>query len=212
MSRFIDLTLPLKPGMRGVILEPAEVLEKDGWNATTIRLYSHAGTHIDAPSHFGVGDETIDKITVNRCVGPAWIVNLSGMAPGSLIEVEHLGAVAGKVRRGDSLLIKTGWSAYLGRPEYREALPRVSQALARWCAKTKIAMLGLEQPAVADVNNIEELTTIHKILFEAGVVIVEGLTNLDLITKEKVTFIALPLKVAGGDGAPARAIAIEDDD
>jgi kynurenine formamidase len=212
MSRIIDLTLPLKPGMRGVILESAQVLEKDGWNATTICLYSHAGTHIDAPSHFGVGDETIDRIAVNRCVGPAWVVNLSGIAPCSLIEVEHLGEVEGKVRRGDSLLIKTGWSAYLGRPEYREALPRVSQALARWCAKTKIAMLGLEQPAVADVNNIEELTAVHKILFEAGVVIVEGLTNLGAITKEKVTFIALPLKVAGGDGAPARAIAIEDDD
>ena len=208
MPRIIDLTLTLKPGMRGVKFEPARVLEKDGWNATTIHLYSHAGTHMDAPTHFGVGDETIDKIEVERCIGPAWIVELNGTAPRSLIDIEHLGEVAGKVQRGDSLLMKTGWSRYLGRPEYRQALPRLSPALARWCVENKIAMLGLEQPAVADVNNIEELTTIHKILFEGDVIVVEGLTNLGAIAKEKVTFIALPLKVAGGDGAPAPAIAI----
>jgi len=200
MSRIIDLTLPLKSGMRGVSFEPARVLEKDGWNATTIHLYSHAGTHMDAPSHFG-GNQTIDKIEVGRCIGPAWIVDLSGAKPHSLIDVEHIGQVAEKAQQGDSLLIRTDWSRNLGKPKYREALPRVSPALARWCAKNNIAMLGLEQPAVADVNNIEELTAVHRILLEAGVVIVEGLTNLDAITKEKVTFIALPLKLAGGDGA-----------
>lgn len=211
MSRIIDLTLLLKPGMRGVTFEPARTIEKDGWNATTICLYSHAGTHMDAPSHFG-GDQTIDEIEVDRFVSRAWIVNLRGITPRSLIDVEHLGEVAGKVRGGDSLLLRTGWSDYLGRPEYRADLPRVSPALARWCVRTRIAVLGLEQPAVADVNNIEELRAVHKILFEAGVIIVEGLTNLDAINKEKVTFIVLPLKVAAGDGAPARAIAIEDDD
>jgi len=45
---------------------------------------------------------------------------------------------------------------------------------------------------------------------EAGGIIVEGGTNLDASTKEKVMFIALPLKVAGGDGAPVRALAIEE--
>jgi kynurenine formamidase len=72
-------------------------------------------------------------------------------------------------------------------------------------------MLGVEPPSVADVNNIEELTATHRILFEGGVIVVEGLANLTSLSKPRVTFIALPLKVAGGDGAPVRAVAIEED-
>ena len=72
-------------------------------------------------------------------------------------------------------------------------------------------MLGVEPPSVADVNHIEELTTVHKILFKGGVIVIEGLTNLQLLTKPKVTLIALPLKIADGDGAPVRAVAIEED-
>jgi kynurenine formamidase len=71
-------------------------------------------------------------------------------------------------------------------------------------------MLGVEPPSVADVHNREELTNVHRVLLGGGVIVVEGLTNLDQIRAEKVTFMALPLKIAGGDGAPARAIAIED--
>jgi len=71
-------------------------------------------------------------------------------------------------------------------------------------------MLGVEPPSVADINNMQELTEVHHILFEGGVIVVEGLTNLESLTKPKVTFIALPLKVAAGDGAPVRALAIEE--
>ena len=71
-------------------------------------------------------------------------------------------------------------------------------------------MLGVETPAVADINNKEELVTVHQALLRAGIVIVEGLANLDALQQEEVTFVALPLKLEGGDGSPVRAVAIED--
>lgn len=209
MSRVIDLTIPLRSGMRGVGIETARALEKDGWNATTLRLYSHAGTHMDAPLHFGVSDETVDQILLEKCMVPAWIVDLAGVAPRSLISTRHLGKTESKIKAGEGLLLRTGWSAYVGQEKYRNELPRVSVELARWCAERELAILGVEPPSVADVNNIEELSAVHSILMQAGVVIVEGLTNLQAITKEKVTFMALPLKITGGDGAPVRAVAIE---
>ena len=71
-------------------------------------------------------------------------------------------------------------------------------------------MLGVETPSIADVNNLPEVTLIHKILLGGGVNIVEGLTNLDALAPgEKVFFAALPLKIAGGDGCPCRAFAFE---
>ncbi|MFH1717069.1 MAG: cyclase family protein [Planctomycetota bacterium] len=210
MSRIIDLTLPLTSGDRGVRIEPARRLEADGWNAATLCLYSHCGTHIDAPVHFGAGTETIDTIAVESLVGPAWVVDLRPVEPRALIEPRHLGVVADRFEPGDSLLICTGWSEYYGRERYRDELPRISTELAQWCVENKVRMLGVEPPSVADVNNIEELTIVHRTLFEGGVIVVEGLANLTSLSKPKVTFIALPLKIAGGDGAPARAVAIED--
>jgi arylformamidase len=243
MARIIDLTLPLENGLRGVAIEPARTLARDGWNATTLHLYSHCGTHMDAPTHFGVSEQTIDQIPLDRCMGPAWVVDPAGRVglappqaaprgksvgqagtlnaksrvgdpgppyPRALIRVADLGSTADKVREGDSLLLRTGWSRRVGNPSYRDELPRVSLELAQWCAAKKIQMLGVEPPSVADVNNLDELTAIHRILLGAGVIIVEGLANLDQIRREKVTFMALPLKVTGGDGAPVRAFAIEE--
>ncbi len=196
--------------MRGVEIEPARVLEKDGWNATTLHLYSHCGTHMDAPVHFGVGNETIDMIPLDRCIGPAWVVDLSGIEARTLIQVSHLGDVAQKLHSGDSLLLRTRWSRYVNEPRYRDELPRVSPELAAWCADKKVRMLGVEPPSVADVNNSEELTAVHKALFAGGVIVVEGLANLEDLGKDKVMFMAFPLKISGGDGAPARALAIEE--
>ena len=209
-SRVIDLTLPLASGARGVRIEPARRLETDGWNATTLCLYSHCGTHIDAPVHFGVGAETIDAIAMENLMGPAWVVDVRPIGPRAPVVPQHLGAVAEQFKPGESLLICTGWSAYYGQKQYREELPPISAELAQWCAQNQVRMLGVEPPSVADVNNIKELTAIHKTLFKGGVTIVEGLTNLQANTGEKVTFMAFKLKIAGGDGAPARALAIEE--
>ncbi|MEM9832267.1 MAG: cyclase family protein [Bacteroidota bacterium] len=209
MSIPIDLTLPYDSDMPGVTIEIAKTLERDGWNARTLHLYSHVGTHMDAPLHFGVTDQSIDQIPLTDCMGPAWVVHLPNLPDQYLIEVKDLGDVAEKVEAGASLLFHTGWSQYLRQSRYRDGLPRISEELAEWCVSKKIKMLGVEPPSIADVNNLAEVTHIHQILLSGGVVIIEGLTNLDKIQQEKVQLIALPLKIQGGDGSPARVIALE---
>ena len=210
-GRIVDLTLTLRDGMRGVSFEQAKSVERDGWNARTLHLYSHAGTHMDAQTHFGAGTGTIDRTPLQRCMGWAWVVSLDGLADKSLITVKHLGAVATKLAPGEALLLRTGWSQHVDQPQhYRDNFPRVADELAHWCVERQVNILGVEPPSVADVNNPEELTRIHKILLAANIIIVEGLTNLCALTREKVFFIAAPLKIENGDGCPCRAFAIED--
>ncbi len=209
MNLPIDLTLPYTSNMPGVAIEMAKTLEQDGWNARTLHLYSHAGTHMDAPTHFGVTKQTIDQLPLTDCMGPAWVVRLPNLPSQYLIRVADLGEVAEQVQARDSLLLHTGWSQYLHQPKYRDGLPRISEELAEWCVAKKIKMLGVEPPSVADVNNLPEVTRIHRILLGGGVIIIEGLTNLDTIRQERVQLIALPLKILGGDGAPARVIVLE---
>jgi kynurenine formamidase len=209
MSRIVDLTLTMSPGMRGVDFEDKSTIDGKGWNTTTLHLYSHAGTHLDAPYHFIAHGETLENLVLQKCIGPARVLDLTFVKPRDLITVEHLAPYAEEIEPGSRLLLKTGWSARADTPEYRSHLPRVSLPLAEWLAERKIALLGVEPPSVADVNSKQELTRVHQVLLGAEIIIVEGLANLDALKEDTVTFIALPLKLEGGDGSPVRAIAIE---
>lgn len=208
----IDLTLTLKQGMRGVDWEPARTLKEDGWNARTLHLYSHCGTHMDAPLHFGCGNqETIDQTPLDRCLTRAHVVRLLDTEAQELLTVEHLGDLQMSFPAGDSLLLHTGWSAFVEDDDlYRLRLPRISEGLAEWCVEARVAVLGVEPPSVADVTDLPEVTRIHEILLGGGVTIVEGLTNLESLPDRPVLFGAFPLKLDTGDGSPCRAWASTD--
>ncbi|TWO32803.1 cyclase family protein [Seonamhaeicola sediminis] len=209
MSNIVDLTITYFNGLKGFSKETARTIDNDGWNASTLTFYSHCGTHMDAPIHFNVKNETIDEIPVDNFVGKAWVVDVRHIGSKGIIEVAHIPVdIIKHFTEGDSLIFWTGWSQYLNETKYRDELPRISEELAHWCLDNKVKMVGVEPPSVADVNNIEEVTKIHQILLE-GVVIIEGLTNLDKLKSNCVELIALPLKIGAGDGAPARVIAIE---
>jgi predicted dehydrogenase/kynurenine formamidase len=208
--RIVDLSLPVSRSLRGADITPSKTIEVDGWNATTITLYSHAGTHMDAPRHFLPAGPTLDQQDLAVCCGRARVVNLAPAAPRQLLTVEDVERSLGAVYPGDRLLLRTDWYQRLGTDEYREALPRISAALARWLVERQVALIGVEPPSVADVNDLAELTEVHQTLFRGGVVIVEGLAYLDRLTQPEVEFFALPLNILGGDGCPVRAIAIEE--
>ena len=210
MGRIVDLSLAYQEGMRGVRIDQAKTLESDGWNARTLSLYSHAGTHMDAQTHFGCGSETIDALPLERCMAPSWVVPMEDHEDGAPILVSDLGTVAKVLRPGEGLLLRTNWSRHVGNPShYRDHFPRISEDLARWCVARGVRLLGVESPSVADVNDLPELTRIHRILLEAKVTIVEGLTNLSALRQPKVFFVAAPLRIANGDGSPCRAFAVE---
>jgi arylformamidase len=206
----IDVTLTYESGMRGVEFEPAKILARDGWNAKMLHLYSHAGTHMDAPVHFDVNDKTIDQIDPARFFVTCHLVDLHGIKPNTEIQTAALGDVQHRIQKGEGLLFRTGWSRFIGEPVYRDGLPGISKALAHWCVTKGVSLIGVEPPSVADVNNLKKLTEIHHILLGGDIIIVEGLTNLEKITKAKVQFVVLPLKIKGGDGAPCRAVVMEE--
>ena len=208
--KLIDLTMVLEHGQPGVEFQAKFTLEKDGWNARTLKLYSHTGTHMDAPVHFGVNDKTIDQIPLERLFVRGHLVDVPIEEPSGLIHPTDVADQLEDAQPGDAVLLHTRWSQHFGQPIYREGLPRISETLARDLVDRKIGIIGVEGPSVADVNNLEEVTLIHQILLGADIVIVEGLTNLEAITSTPFTFGAMPLKVGGGDGTPCRAFAILD--
>ncbi len=210
MPQIIDLTLAVVPGLRGVETEPAFTKAKDGWNASTWHLYSHSCTHMDAQIHFEAGPGTIDQTPLSSCFGPAWMIRILPCEPKRLITIADLGDVAEKFQPGESLIFHTGWSAHVNNPAvYRDQMPRISEDLARWTVAKEVRLLGVEPPSIADVTDLAEVTLIHEILLAGRINIVEGLTNLEAITSDRVLFGATPLKLHESDGSPVRAFAIE---
>jgi arylformamidase len=207
--QIIDLTLSYSPIISGFSKDVAKTIAIEGWNASTLHIYSHAGTHMDAPYHFGVSDERIDEIPASRFVGDAWVVNIEITQSQQLIEIKDFVQIEDKIKNGDSIILKTGWHQFVGQPKYRNELPRISEEAAQWLVEKKVNMLAVEPCSVADVNNLPEVTLIHQILLGGNIIIVEGLCNTENLHLGKVQLIALPLKVLGGDGAPARVIAIQ---
>ena len=207
--RVVDLSLPVSNTMAGVNIRVAKTIEQDGWNASTLELYSHCGTHMDAPCHFVPGAASIEKQDLNVCVGKARVLPLAPTVPSQLLTPSDLEPFEQHVAAGSRLLFRTDWHKRFGTDEYRSGLPRISLELAEWLVERKVALVGVEGPSVADVNNMQELTDVHQTLFNGGVLIVEGLAHLDELTQAEVEFIALPIKMPGIDGSPVRAIAIE---
>ena len=206
----VDLSLTVNNAMAGVDISVAKQLKTDGWNATTLKLYSHSGTHMDALCHFLDGARTIDQQPLDVLVGPAEVINLAPAWPRQLFSIADLLPFETRITPGSRLLLRTDWHTRYGTDEYRNQLPRISRELAQWFVEKKVALLGVEPPSVADVNDLSEVTEVHQILFRGGIVIVEGLVNLNLLGNGQVEFTALPLKIEGGDGSPVRAIAKTD--
>jgi len=211
-KRFVDLTLTVRHGMRGVAIEPHTRIADAGYNTTNLHLYSHSGTHMDAPLHFLEGGATIDRWPLAQLVGPAHVIDLSAVEAHGLHTVPDLLPHADKVTPGCRLLLRSDWSLHADLPDYRPDMPRISVELARWLVERQVALVGVETPSVASLRpeNKAELTEVHQTILGGKIVIVESLTNLRELRQERVEFIALPLKIDGGDGAPVRAIAIEE--
>jgi arylformamidase len=206
----IDLTISYSNSVSGFNIEVAKTKIRDGWNASNLHIYSHAGTHMDAPYHFEVTDERIDEIPIERFISKAYVVPIEIVQSKQLITVSDFSSLDHVLQPGESIIMKTGWSRYFGTDKFRSDLPRISKEAAEWLVSKKVNILAVEPPSVADVNNLLEVTMIHEILLGGNVIIVEGICNTEALMKSDVQLIALPLKILRGDGAPARVIAIQE--
>ena len=171
---------------------------------------THQGTHLDAPRHFFEDGRGVDAIALERCFGPATLIDLApgGALPAKCpITVEMLAPFAECFAPGARVVYRTGWDRQFGRPEFFTEYPTLTLDAARWIAERRIALLGMDTPTPS-----VEAVECHRLLLAPGVeiVILEALTGLDALPS-RFTLSALPLKVRDGDGAPVRAVAILDE-
>jgi kynurenine formamidase len=211
MSKVIDLSLPIYHGAPTMPLDPKcaviihHTIDSMKYNITQLILSTHHGTHLDAPFHFLEKGKTVDKLDLDKCVGPAEVIDLSGLKPKSNLTPKDLKPYESRITPKSRIVIRTDWWRKFPKKEYFFEGPMISPELAKWFVKKQIILLGLETPGV----HPEKWEEVHKILLSAQIVIVEGLAYLNRLKKDKIFFIAAPLKIRGRDGSPVRAMAVE---
>jgi arylformamidase len=202
---FIDISLPIREGMivyegdPDIAVSSALALERgDPANVSTLRLGSHTGTHMDAPLHFIAGAPGIDTLPLDLLIGPALIAEVDAAR---LIEPEQLAALplAGHTR----VLLKTKNSALWGRPAFSRDYVALSLAGARLLIERGVKLVGIDYLSIEAFG--AEGHPVHKTLLGAGLVILEGL-DFRRVTPGVYELYCLPLRIAGGDGAPCRAV------
>ncbi len=210
LAPIADITLPIGPDMLvwpgdpTVVVEPVARLEDgDPANVSELRLGSHTGTHVHPPAHFLADGPSVDRLSLDALVGEAVVVDLTA-APGPIgpAELDRLRLPGGVTR----LLLKTANSALWhgsGPVAFPDHYVALSPEGAAWLVERGVRLVGTDFLSIEARGAPGHPT--HHTLLRAGVVILEG---LDLFAVEPATYtlVCLPLRIAGGDGAPARAV------
>src|SRR4051794_32228856 len=124
VSRLVDLSVPLGPG---TVVYPGDpeprlsvhsTIERDGFNLLSVAMGSQTGTHVDAPYHFDAATPRIDEVPLERFLGPAVVVDASGIGPRERVTWQHVEPVAGRLGPGTVALLRTDWSLRYGEPAY----------------------------------------------------------------------------------------------
>jgi arylformamidase len=195
--------MPFYPGDPGADVQTHRQISRgDVANISELRLGSHTGTHVDAPNHFEDGRETVDLLPLDVLVGQARVIDLTEVE--SSISRDHLeGADIEGVTR---LLIRTTNSGLWSLPDFNEDYVSLSTGAATYLVELGVRLIGVDYLSVERYKSVN--FAVHHTLLGAGVVVLEGV-YLGAISAGEYELVCLPLKIRGGDGAPARAILIE---
>ncbi len=168
-------------------------------NVGAVEMGVHNGTHADAAFHFDPKGETIERAPLDAYIGKAVVVDCKNVAPS--INLSDLQRWENALRDAPRLLLKTG--AWPDSEIFPKEIPTISSDVPQWLQARGVKLLGLDVPSV-DVIDSKDLPN-HHALAAAGIAIVESL-DLSRVEAGGYNFAALPLKIAGGDAAPVRAI------
>ena len=232
--RVTDLSVPLVegenivyPGNTYLKIHPIIDYSNNLFLSTNLEIWSHAGTHVDAPYHVVKDGPPIDKIDLDKLVREAVILNLSGVAsedhPLSATDLERaeqtLREDGESTRPGDIVLLRTDWSRTRRpwTPEYRAHSPYLTPQAADWLVEKRPAAVGFDFPEERLTKLQQSLKgrpsehplPIHYRLLGAGICLVEHLINLGKVKATRFLFVAAPLRIIGADGTPVRALAVE---
>ncbi len=209
--RIIDLTHVLHPGEEPRHLEIRRgIIEFDQTYMHDVEFHSHLGTHIETPAHFFDGGTDLAQLPVETFIGRAVLLSMEHLEPGAPITVADMEKAArGRVRPGDILLLHSPYmfNPWASSPE-PDRRPYITLEAGQWMADLPIKMLGFDL-SITCGNSVQMNRDLHEVTMGKDIPWIEVLENLDQITADEFTLIALPWPVKDLDSVPVRVVALE---
>ncbi len=203
MLDYLDISVPVAPDMltwsthEPVSFERSErTFAGARIRVAALRMGTHTGTHVDSPHHFSAGDRTVDQLSLDALIGPARVYDFRGA---TAIDAAALTAAGiGDVPR---VLLKTDNSRWVRKGPMPPLWAHLTEDAAHLLVERGIVLVGTDGLTV----DHPESTQAHLTLLRAGVIILETI-DLSAVQPGNYDLICLPLRIASGDGAPARAV------
>ena len=220
MPRYIDLSVTvgtdtMSPPSTNLPVELTQHQRGPGfWQVTSVHQSLHTGAHIDSPLHVYRDGITTAEIRLDQVMGEALVLDLSFVGANHCVTIEDLKqAGADQVRQGDMVLLRTDWTdkTYGNWPDYFTQSPYFPPESAEWLVAKGPKSIGFdffEEYCARLPDFSSEDFPMHRVILGAGIVILEGLTNLGSLPRARVPFYAPFYKIAGADGAPARFFSV----
>jgi arylformamidase len=185
------------PGDQPLAITWAERTERgDGSNLAAITLTPHLGAHVDAPLHLFAAGTDVAGLDLDAFVGPATVVDLEGVA---VVDAPDLARL--DLTEVERLLLRTrrGSAPAAFSPHYAP----LTVAAAELLVQARVRIIGIDAPSVDQAAAAD--LPVHRRLLAGGVLILEGL-DLSAAPAGRYELIALPLKLAGVEASPVRAV------
>jgi len=198
-----DISLPLKPetppwpGDVPFSREFSQSIDQgDECNVSLLAMNSHFATHLDAPYHFEEDGASVDKIPLGVLIGPVLVHEVDSK---DLILPPHLPPLDGVER----LIFKTPNTSFIADSHFHCEYASLSLEAAKILTGAGVRLIGIDYFSIEAYGNPGH--PVHHELCSKGVILVEGLDLRDVVPDWYELFV-LPLKIAGGDGGPCRAV------
>jgi len=181
---------------------------------TVLTISSHIGTHIDAPRHFYADGAPVDRMALERVVmREAVVIDVSRKGAGEGVTGADLERSGVRPQPSQVAVIKTLWTDRAwGTPEFWADTIYLDPSVGEWIERCGVAAVAMdcfpEKPFWRMTLTPQERGANHKRWLKAGIPMIQMLTNLGQLGP-KFTIVALPLKLKGMDGSPARVVGIE---
>ena len=203
MSQIIDISLPISADMPvypGTAQTRIKSVESGSGSSvlSEITLTSHAGTHIDAPSHALDGAEHIDSFPLEVFYGKCRVLDLTACT--ASITKEDLSSQ--DIKPGERILFKTN-NSLRGFDTFYEDYVYLDPKAAKYLADIGVKLVGIDALSVKQKGAPDN--TSHLALLSKHIPIIEGL-NLSEVQAGEYTLCAFPLALRGIDGSPTRAV------
>jgi len=210
MTHYFDLSQPIQPGMTIYpgdpvpSFGPAEGVEPP-WRVADLHIGTHTGTHLDSVSHYFPAGKNVDEYPISRFILAGIVLPFPGLAEDQAITEEQISDGLQHLPEGGALLIQTGWDRYWNTDTYFRH-PYLSPEAVQRVIGSKASLVGID--ALNVDSSVQGTTHVHHLLLGKEILIVENLANLSQLQPGRVyQFSFLPLRLAGLDGSPIRAVA-----